>query len=73
MIHQPAGGFQGQASDILIQANEIIKIKDRLNEIYAKHTGQGVDKIGKDVDRDYFMSSAEALEYGIIDKVIERK
>ncbi len=72
MIHQPAGGFQGQASDIEIQAKEIIKIKQKLNEIYAKHTGQTVDKIGKDVDRDFFMSSVEAKEYGIIDKVIER-
>ncbi|MBN2160828.1 MAG: ATP-dependent Clp endopeptidase proteolytic subunit ClpP [Spirochaetes bacterium] len=72
MIHQPAGGFQGQASDIEIQAKEIIKVKQRLNEIYAKHTGKGVDKIERDVDRDYFMSSQEAMEYGLIDKVIER-
>ncbi|OHD64841.1 MAG: ATP-dependent Clp endopeptidase, proteolytic subunit ClpP [Spirochaetes bacterium RBG_13_51_14] len=72
MIHQPAGGFQGQASDIEIQAKEIIKVKRRLNEIYAKHTGQPFDKIEKDVDRDYFMSPGEAKEYGLIDKVIER-
>jgi len=72
MIHQPAGGFQGQASDIEIQAKEIIKIKQRLNEIYARHTGQDVKKVEKDVDRDYFMSPQEAMEYGLIDKVIER-
>jgi ATP-dependent Clp protease protease subunit len=73
MIHQPMGGFQGQASDIEIQANEIIKIKNKLNEIYSQHTGKPVEKIAKDVDRDYFMSAEEAQEYGIIDKVIERK
>jgi ATP-dependent Clp protease protease subunit len=72
MIHQPAGGFQGQASDIEIQAKEIIKVKLKLNEIYAHHTGQSVDKVEKDVDRDYFMSAQEAMEYGLIDKVIER-
>ncbi|HOT44714.1 MAG TPA: ATP-dependent Clp endopeptidase proteolytic subunit ClpP [Spirochaetota bacterium] len=72
MIHQPAGGFQGQASDIEIQAKEIIKVKKKLNEIYSKHTGQAVDKVEKDVDRDYFMSPQEAMEYGLIDKVIER-
>ncbi len=72
MIHQPAGGFQGQASDIEIQAKEIIKIKQRLNEIYAHHTGKDVKKVEKDVDRDYFMSPQEAMEYGLIDKVIER-
>jgi ATP-dependent Clp protease, protease subunit len=72
MIHQPAGGFQGQASDIEIQAKEIIKVKKKLNEIYSLHTGQSVEKVEKDVDRDYFMSSQEAMEYGLIDKVIER-
>jgi ATP-dependent Clp protease protease subunit len=72
MIHQPAGGFQGQASDIEIQAKEIIKVKQRLNEIYARHTGQDLKKVEKDVDRDYFMSPQEAMEYGLIDKVIER-
>ena len=72
MIHQPAGGFQGQASDIEIQAKEIIKVKKRLNEIYSLHTGKPVDKVEKDVDRDYFMSPQEAMEYGLIDKVIER-
>ncbi len=72
MIHQPAGGFQGQASDIEIQAKEIIKTKKKLNDIYSRHTGQSVDKVEKDVDRDYFMSPQEAMEYGLIDKVIER-
>ncbi|MBN2079143.1 MAG: ATP-dependent Clp endopeptidase proteolytic subunit ClpP [Spirochaetes bacterium] len=72
MIHQPAGGFQGQASDIEIQAKEIVKIKKRLNEIYAQHTGQKVDKVERDMDRDFFMTPAESMEYGLIDKVIER-
>ncbi len=73
MIHQPLGGFQGQASDIEIHAMEIIKTKNRLNEIYSKHCGKPLEQISKDVDRDYFMSSQEAVEYGLIDKVIERK
>lgn len=73
MIHQPAGGFQGQASDIEIQAKEIMKIKGRLNEIYATHTGQDVKKIEKDMDRDYFMSADEALKYNLIDKILVRK
>ena len=70
MIHQPAGGAQGQAIDIDIQAKEIMKMKHKLNEILAKHTGQKLPKIEKDVDRDYFMSPEEALKYGIVDKVI---
>ncbi|MCP4130334.1 MAG: ATP-dependent Clp endopeptidase proteolytic subunit ClpP [bacterium] len=73
MIHQPMGGFQGQVTDIEIQAKEIVRIKKKLNDIYAHHSGQNFDKIEKDVDRDYFMSAEEAKEYGIIDKVIERK
>ena len=74
MIHQPCGGVQGQASDISIQAKEILKMKDRINEILAKHTGKSLDKIQKDTDRDYFMSSQEALEYGIVDEIfIESK
>ncbi len=73
MIHQPAGGFEGQATDIEIQAREIVKIKNRLNEIYASHTGQDIKKIEKDMDRDYFMSPQEALEYGLIDKILTRK
>ncbi len=69
MIHQPWGGVQGQASDINIQAKEILKMRDKINEILAKHTGKPLDKIQKDTDRDYFMSSQEALEYGIIDEI----
>jgi len=70
MIHQPWGGVQGQAVDINIQAKEILKMRDRINEILAKHTGQKLDKIKKDTDRDYFMSADEAERYGIIDEVI---
>ena len=73
MIHQPAGGFQGQAADIEIHAREIIKIRARLNEIYAIHTGQDLVKLEKDMDRDYFMSPEEAMKYNIIDKVLTRK
>jgi ATP-dependent Clp protease, protease subunit len=72
MIHQPMGGFQGQASDIAIQAKEILQIKKRLNEIYALHTGQPVDKIEQDVDRDFFMTAEDAKAYNLIDKVIDR-
>lgn len=73
MIHQPLGGTQGrrQATDIEIEAREIIRIKHQLNELMAEHTGQTVEKIEKDTDRDNFMSAQEALEYGLIDKVIE--
>ncbi len=70
MIHQPWGGVQGQASDISIQAKEILKMRDRLNEILAKHTGQDLKRIQKDTDRDYFMTAEEAKEYGVIDEVI---
>ena len=70
MIHQPLGGAQGQATDIDIHAREILKIRDLLNEILAKHTGQNIEKIRQDTERDFFMSSHEAKEYGIIDKVI---
>jgi ATP-dependent Clp protease protease subunit len=70
MIHQPLGGARGQASDIKIQADWIIKTKQKLYEIYVKHTGQAYDKIEKDADRDFFMSAQEALEYGLIDAVI---
>jgi len=72
MIHQPMGGTQGQATNIEIYAKEILLMRERLNEILAKHTGQPVKKVAKDTDRDFFMSSQEALEYGIVDKVIER-
>ena len=73
MIHQPHGGAQGQASDIAIQAKEILYTRNRLNEIYVKHTGQPMDVIEKSMERDNFMSAQEALEFGLIDKVIEKK
>lgn len=73
MIHQPWGGVQGAASDISIQAREILRLRDKINEILAKHTGQGLEKIQKDTDRDFFMSAEEAKEYGIIDEVIISK
>ncbi len=73
MIHQPHGGAQGQASDIEIQAREIIKTKQRLNEILANHTGQPLDVIARDTDRDSFMNSVEAVNYGLIDSVIEKR
>ncbi|MCE3223585.1 MAG: clpP [Nitrospira sp.] len=72
MIHQPMGGFQGQATEIDIHAREILKIRERLNEIMAKHTGQPLDKIAQDTERDYFMSSEESKRYGLIDEVITR-
>jgi ATP-dependent Clp protease protease subunit len=72
MIHQPMGGFQGQATEIDIHAREILKIRERLNEIMAKHTGQPLDKIALDTERDYFMSSEESKRYGLIDEVITR-
>ena len=71
MIHQPIGGFHGQASDVEIHAKEILKMKDTLNQILAKHTGQPLDKIHVDTERDYFLSGNEAKEYGIVDEVIE--
>ena len=71
MIHQPMGGFHGQASDVEIHAKEILKMKETLNGIIAKHTGQSVDKIEEDTERDYFMSGQEAKDYGIVDQVIE--
>jgi ATP-dependent Clp protease protease subunit len=70
MIHQPLAGFQGQATDIEIHTKEILKTRDTLNELYAKHTGQPVDKIKNDTDRDNFMSSSQAKEYGIVDEVL---
>ena len=72
MIHQPLGGFQGQATDIDIHAKRILKIKDTLNEILSENTGKSLDKIKHDVERDYFMTAAEACEYGLIDKVIRK-
>ncbi len=73
MIHQPLGGFQGQASDIEIHAKEIIKTKAILNEILAKHTGRPLDSIAGDTDRDYFMSAKEAADYGLVDTVIDKR
>ncbi|WP_366654358.1 ATP-dependent Clp endopeptidase proteolytic subunit ClpP [Fodinicurvata sp. EGI_FJ10296] len=73
MVHQPSGGAQGQASDIEIQAREILKIRRRLNEIYQKHTGQSLESIEASVDRDKFMSATEAAEFGIVDEVIEKR
>jgi ATP-dependent Clp protease protease subunit len=70
MIHQPMGGFQGQASDVEIQAREILYLRQRLNEILAKHTGQSVDTIAKDTDRDNFLSGEDSVKYGIVDKVL---
>ena len=70
MIHQPWGGAQGSASDISIHAKEILKLKDQLNRILAKHTGQPLERIEKDADRDFFMSAGEAKEYGLVDQVI---
>ena len=70
LIHQPMGGFQGQASDIEIQAKEILRMKESLNNILVKHTGKDLNAIQKDTDRDYFMSGEEAMEYGIVDHVI---
>lgn len=73
MIHQPSGGTRGQASDIEIEAKEIIRVRQQLNEIYAARTGQTLEKIEKDMDRDFFMSAQEALAYGLIDQVIEER
>jgi len=70
MIHQPWGGVQGQASDISIQANEILRLRSRIEDILVKHTGQSMDKIKKDTDRDFFMSAEEAAKYGIVDTVV---
>ncbi len=73
MIHQPLGGAQGQASDIQIQAQEIIKIREQLNGILSTHTGQPLERIARDTDRDFYMTASEALEYGIVDRVIEKR
>ena len=73
MIHQPLGGAQGQATDIDIQAREILKTRENINQILAKHTGQDIEKIRKDTDRDFFMTCEEAKAYGIIDKIITKR
>ena len=73
MIHQPSGGAQGQATDIHIQSQEILKIKQRLNDLMAKHTGQTVDKVTEDTERDNFMSAEESKQYGLIDEVLDKR
>jgi ATP-dependent Clp protease, protease subunit len=73
MIHQPSGGAQGQATDIEIQAREILKLREALNQILAERTGQPIDKIRSDSERDYFMSATEARDYGLVDQVIEKR
>ncbi len=73
MIHQPLGGFQGQAADIEIHAKEILEARDRLNRILARHTGQPLEKIQEDTDRDFFLSAEASVEYGLVDKVLERR
>jgi ATP-dependent Clp protease, protease subunit len=73
MVHQPAGGAQGQAVDIEIHAREILRMREKLNEILAKHTGMPVEKITRDTDRDYFLSASQAKEYGLIDGVLEKR
>jgi ATP-dependent Clp protease protease subunit len=73
MIHQPSGGFQGQASDIDIHAREVLKLRDQLNGILAKHTGQSIERISEDSDRDRFMDGAQAAEYGLIDTVLDKR
>jgi len=73
MVHQPSGGFQGQASDILRHAEDIMKIKKRLNDIYVRHTGVDYDRIERTLDRDHFMSADEAKEFGIVDQVLEKR
>jgi ATP-dependent Clp protease, protease subunit len=73
MIHQPMGGFQGQASDVEIHAKEILYLRSRLNEMLSKHTGQPMEVIERDTDRDYFMSADQALDYGLIDSVLQKR
>ena len=73
MIHQPLGGVQGQATDVEIHAKEILKLRERLNDILVKHTGQSKKKVRADTERDFYMSPEEAVEYGIVDKVIHSR
>jgi len=73
MIHQPLGGFQGQATDIEIHAREIIKLKEHMNQMMAKHTGQPIEKINEDVERDYFLTADEACAYGLVDQVLSSR
>ncbi len=73
MLHQPLGGFQGQATDIDIHAKEILKTRDKMNELLAKHTGHPIDKVKHDTERDFFMSAVEAKEYGVVDDILQKK
>ncbi len=73
MIHQPMGGFSGQATDVDIQAREILRLKDALNHIIATHTGQDIEKVGKDTDRDFFMGAQDAVEYGLVDEILSSR
>ena len=73
MVHQPSGGFQGQATDIMLHAQEILNLKKRLNEIYVRHTGQSLKKIEDALERDYFLTAEMAVEWGVVDKVIEKR
>ena len=73
MVHQPLGGFQGQATDIEIHAREILRVRERLNQILVKHTGRTLDQIREDTDRDYFMEGPEAVKFGLVDSVIEKR
>jgi ATP-dependent Clp protease protease subunit len=73
MVHQPSAGYQGQATDISIHANEVLELKARLNDIMAKHTGQPIERIERDLERDNFMSAQKALEYGLVDTVLEQR
>ena len=73
MIHQPLGGFQGQATDIQIHAQEILSIRSRLNDVLARHTGKNIEDIQRDTDRDNFMTAQDALDYGLIDRVVENR
>jgi ATP-dependent Clp protease protease subunit len=70
MIHQPMGGFSGQASDVEIHAKEILYLRAKLNEIMARHTGQSIDRIARDTDRDNFLSADEAMQYGLVDRIL---
>jgi ATP-dependent Clp protease, protease subunit len=73
MLHQPSGGFQGQATDIMLHAQEILNLKKRLNEIYVRHTGQSLKKIEEALERDYFLTAEMAVEWGVVDKVIQKR
>ena len=73
MVHQPSGGFQGQAADIEIQAKEILALRARLNQIYVKHTGQKIEAIERSLDRDYFMTAEQAKDFGLIDEVVTHR